>query len=179
MRFSIIHVVMRTFILLSSVPGAGKSTFAEQYRLTHKHVYVVSSDEIRKELSGVYQNFEHEKEVWEIFLNRINEYCQKYDDVTVIADSTNLENKFRLFYADNVKGFDKKVLIVLKKSYEVILKQNKQRNVSKIVPEDVILRMWNTFEEPSDEVIDKYDTYVVIYKWFDSSKVDESFHYKG
>lgn len=168
---------MRTFILLSAVPGAGKSTWAEQYRLSHKHVFVVSSDELRKELTGAYQNFEHEKEMWDLFLHRINEYGAKYDDATVIADATNLENKFRLFYADNAIGFDKKILVVLKKPYDVVLRQNKQRNENKIVPEDVIERMWKTFEEPSEEVIDKYDEYIVIYKWFDSSKVKESFHY--
>ncbi len=169
---------MKTFILLVGVPGAGKSTWAEQYRLTHKHTFVVSSDEIRKELSGVYQNFDHEKEVWEIFLSRILEYKDKYEDVTVIADATNLENKFRLFYAEKTVGYDKKILVVIKKSMDVVLRQNKERNESKIVPEDVIKRMWNTYEEPSDEVIDKYDEYIVIYKWFDSSKVKDSFHYK-
>jgi predicted kinase len=170
---------MKTFILLSAVPGAGKSTWAEQYRLTHKHVYVVSSDDIRKEVSGSYQNFEHEKEVWDLFFNRILEYRDNNEDATVIADSTNIENKYRLLYAQKVSGFDRKVLVVLKKPLEVILRQNKERNESKIVPENILLAMYKTYEEPSDEVINYFDEYMVIYKWFDSSKVKESFHYKA
>ena len=169
---------MKTFILLSAVPGAGKSTWAEQYRLTHKHVLVVSSDEIRKEITGEYQNLEHEKEVWDLFFRRILEYRDKYDDVTVIADSTNVQNKYRKIYAEKVTGFDRKILIVLKKPLEVILKQNKERNESKIVPEHVVRSMYESYEEPTDEIIDSFDEYVVIYKWFDSSKVKQSFHYK-
>jgi len=169
---------MKTFILLSAVPGAGKSTWAEQYRLTHKHVYVVSSDDIRKELTGEYQNFEHEKEVWDLFFRRIHEYRDKHEDVTVIADSTNIENKYRLIYAQKVEGFDRKELVVLKKSLDVILRQNKERNENKIVPENIVISMFNKYEEPSDEVIDLFDEYVVIYKWFDSSKVKQSFHFK-
>lgn len=169
---------MKTFILLSAVPGAGKSTWAEQYRLTHKHVYVVSSDECRKEVTGEYQNFTKEPEVWDLFFKKILEYRDKHDDVTVIADSTNIQNKYRMIYGERVVGFDRKELIVLKKSLDVILRQNKERNENKIVPEDILISMWNQYEEPSDEVIDLFDEYVVIYKWFDSSKVKQSFHYK-
>lgn len=170
---------MKTFILLSAIPGAGKSTWAEQYRLTHKHVLVVSSDEIRKEVTGEYQSFQHEKEVWDLFFKRIIEYRDKYDDVTVIADSTNIQNKYRMIYAKNVVGFDRKVLIVFKKTFETILKQNKERNENKIVPENILKSMWDAYEDPSDEVIDNFDEYIVIHKWFDSSKVKQSFHYKG
>ena len=52
---------MKTFILLSAVPGAGKSTWALQYKKTHPHVFIVSSDDIRKELTGVYQNWDKNK----------------------------------------------------------------------------------------------------------------------
>ena len=169
---------MKTFILLSAIPGAGKSTWAEQYRLTHENVLVVSSDDIRKEITGEYQNFEHEKEVWELFFNRIIEYRDKYEDVTVIADSTNAQNKYRMIYAEKVTGFDRKVLIVFKKTLETILRQNKQRSENKIVPEPILKAMWESYEDPSEEVIDKFDEYVVIYKWFDSSRVKKSFHYK-
>ena len=169
---------MKTFILLSAVPGAGKSTWAEQYRLTHKHVYVVSSDEVRKEVTGEYQNFSRENEVWDLFFKRIIEYRDKHEDVTVIADSTNIQNKYRMIYGEKVTGFDRKELVVLKKSFDVILKQNRERNENKIVPENILKAMWDQYEEPSDEVIDLFDEYVVIYKWFDSSKVKQSFHYK-
>ena len=170
---------MKTFILLSAVPGAGKSTWSEQYRLTHKHVFVVSSDDVRKEVTGEYQNFTKEKEVWARYFEYINDYAKNGpDDITVIADSTNLKNIYRKQHTEIVKGFDRKVLVVLKKPLDVILRQNLQRNENKIVPEDIVRAMYKSWEEPSEEIIDWFDEYMVIYKWFDSSKVKESFHYK-
>lgn len=170
---------MKTFILLSAIPGAGKSTWAEQYRLTHKHVFVVGSDEVRKEVTGEFQNFTMEKEVWKRYFDYINKYAlEGPEDVTVIADSTNLQNKYRKTYIEKVKGFDRKVLVVLKKPLDVILRQNLQRSENKIVPENIVISMWKSWEEPSEEIIDWFDEYMVIYKWFDSSKVKDSFHYK-
>ncbi len=167
---------MRTFILLSAVAGAGKSTWAEMYQLTHKNVFIVSSDEIRKEVTGEYQNFTKEDEVWNRYYEYINMYAANNKDVTVIADSTNLKNEYRKRFLRLVKGFDRKVLVVLKKPLEVILKQNIQRDKNKIVPEDVVISMYKSFEEPSDEIIDWFDEYIVVYKSIDSSRVKELFN---
>lgn len=169
---------MKTFILLSALPGAGKSTWAEQYRLTHKNVHVVSSDRIRLELTGEVQNFTKEKEVWAKFMNDILFYRDYSDDVTVIADSTAINNNYRLIYARGVTGFDKMVLLIIKKPIEIILRQNKMRVKDLIVPENIILNMKDSWEEPSEEVVSYFDEYLQIFKWFDSSKVKPSFHEK-
>ena len=169
---------MKTFILLSAIPGSGKSTWAEQYRLSHENVHVVSSDEIRKELGGAYQNFDHESEVWDRFETDILKLGNENEDVTVIADSTNIVNKFRIKYAKEIVGFDKKILVIIKKDLDTLLKQNKIRNEGRIVPDDAILRMWNSWEEPNDEVKSLYDEIIVIDKWFESPNVKEEFHYK-
>ena len=75
---------MRKMILLSAVPGAGKSTWAENYRRLNsdERVFIVSSDEIRKELGGSYQYFKEEAKVWSLFLERTNNYAKEYEDVT-------------------------------------------------------------------------------------------------
>lgn len=168
---------MKTLIVLSAVAGAGKSTWAEQYRKTHHHVHVVSSDEIRKELTGKYSDLSHDEEMWRIYFDRIREYAAKDQDVTVIADSTNILNKYRLLYKD-VIGFDKKVLVIIRKDLPVILKQNKERNEAKIIPEEAIKWMYENFEEPTEEVLSIFDEYDQVQSWFDSSKVKDSFHYK-
>ena len=168
---------MKTFILLSAIPGSGKSTWAEQYRLSHENVHVVSSDEIRKELGGAYQNFDHEKEVWDTFQARIAKFRDEAEEVTVIADATNFQNKTRLIYAP-VEGFDKKILVVIYKPIEQVLETNKKRNPNKIVPEDVVLRMYRLWEEPSEEVLSYFDEYQRIEKWFAAPKVKKSYTYK-
>lgn len=169
---------MKHFILLSAVAGSGKSTWAEQYRLTHKNVFVVSSDGLRKELGGAYQNFEHEAEVWQRFYSDIEKYRDENEDVTVIADSTNILNKFRVLYGKNLTGFDKKTLVVIKKSLEDILKANQLRNKNRVVPDYAIENMVKIWEEPDEECLACYDEVIVIDGWFDSPKVKDSFHYK-
>ena len=169
---------MKTFILLSAPAGSGKSTWAEQYRLTHKNVFIVSSDALRKELGGQYQNFEHEAEVWSRFYSDIEKYRDAHDDVTVIADSTNIYNKFRINYGKNLTGFDKKILVVIKKNLDENLRTNQLRNKNRIVPDSAVEYMHNNWEEPNEECLSYYDEYILIDKWFDSPKVKESFHYK-
>ncbi|NCA96445.1 MAG: hypothetical protein EOM74_05640, partial [Methanomicrobia archaeon] len=51
---------MKTLILLTAVPGAGKSTWAKRYQSEHPHTYIISSDDLRMELLGGYQNFSNE-----------------------------------------------------------------------------------------------------------------------
>lgn len=169
---------MKTLMLLSAVPGSGKSTWAEQFKLLHKHVLIVSSDGIRRELTGKIQDFNHEEEVWKIYFNRIIEYRDKYDDVTVIADSTNIYNKFRLLYPQQIPGFDKKVLVMFRKPLEKTLELNKLRGKDRIVPEEAVRRMYENFEEPNEEVIETYDEIITVHKWFDMGVVKDEFHYK-
>ena len=169
---------MKTFILLSAIAGSGKSTWAEEYRLTHKNVFVVSSDAIRKELTGEFKNLTHEKEVWEKFSEYINKYRDQENDVTVIADSTNILNKFRIFYGQNVTGFDKKILVVIKKNIDETLKTNQLRSESRIIPEKVIENMFESWEEPDEECLSYFDEYIVVNKWFPSPNVKDEFHYQ-
>lgn len=170
---------MKTFILLSAVAGSGKSTWAEQYRLTHKNVHIVSSDDLRKEIAGQYKDLSHDKEVWERFSSDINKYRDAYEDVTVIADSTNILNKYRIFYGQTVTGFDKKILVVIKKNKDKLLETNKLRNESKILPDNVIEKMCDVWEDPNEECLSYFDECQIIDTWFDSSKVKDSFHYKS
>ena len=170
---------MKTFILLSAIAGCGKSTWAEQYRLTHKNVHIVSSDALRKEIAGEYKDLSHDQEVWKRFSSDIEMYRDKYDDVTVIADSTNILNKYRIFYGKSVTGFDKKILVVIKKNKEKLLETNKLRNENKILPDIVIEKMYESWEDPDEECLSYFDECQVIDTWFDSSKVKDSFHYRS
>ena len=89
---------MKTLIILSAMPGSGKSTWANKYQEEHPHTLIVSSDQIRYELTGATQDFSKQKEVWELFSLRIHEYAKRYDDVTVILDALNDLNSLREKY---------------------------------------------------------------------------------
>lgn len=153
---------MRKLILLTAIPGAGKSTWANDYKKSHPNTFIVSSDELRKEFGGSYQYFEEEERVWKEFLDRTNKYASELEDCTVILDSTCLTNKFRKYYALNTSNFDKKVLIYLNCSLEKAIKRNYQRAQERFVPENVMESLYKTLEVPSNEVIKLFDSYLEI-----------------
>lgn len=154
---------MKTLIMLSAVPAAGKSTWARNYQKEHEHVYVLDSDEIRMELTGgVYQDRSKQKEVWELFEKRIHEYAKLHDDITVILDALNDVNEVRYKYLSTTPEFDKKILVLFPSSLDKSQKYNGERPWPNKDPDDVLIRLVNKFEEPSKEVLDLVDEVITI-----------------
>ena len=55
---------MKTLMILSAIPASGKSTWAAKYQATHPNTYIVSSDQIRMEVThGDFQDHSKQKEV--------------------------------------------------------------------------------------------------------------------
>ncbi len=148
--------------LLSGLPGSGKSTWANHYQKTHPHTYIVSSDEIRVALFGRAQDFSDEPLVWRTYLSKINEYSEKYNDVTVIADATNLQNKYRIAYRTSTPAFGKHVLVLFNIPFDICCFQNKLRSVGRIVPDEAMEKMRIEYEEPTPEVLTLYDDVIVV-----------------
>ena len=163
---------MKSLIVLSAVAGCGKSTWSKMYTMRHRHVKVVSSDEIRKEVTGAYQNLTMEDKVWATIFERVNQYAlEGHDDEIVILDATNLKNAYRQNALDKCgHNFGRKVLIILKKPLDLILEQNKMRTPDKIVPEEVVKSMYASMEEPTEELLKGFDEYCVYYKTFEYDK---------
>lgn len=151
---------MKTLILLSAVPGSGKSTWANKYQKEHENTFIVASDEIRKELFGSEECFIDEKRVWSVFNSRLNEHVEDMEDLTVIADATHLSNKLRKMYFDLTPKFDKHVLVVFDIPFEVSLYQNSMR--SRKVPLEVMEKLRKEYEDPSEEIKNLYDEIVYL-----------------
>ena len=149
---------MKTLIILSAMPGSGKSTWAKKYQEEHLHTLIISSDEIRFELTGQTQDFSKQKEVWELFSLRIHEYANKYDDVTVILDALNDLNCLREKYVKENPEYDRFELVLFPRTVEQIRFYNKQRENCSIVPDDQLEMLMNKLEEPSEEIIKLFDT---------------------
>jgi len=152
---------MKTLILMTAVPGAGKSTWARQYQAEHPNTFIISSDEIRKELLGHVQNFTNESLVWDTFRSRITEYAAKYEDVTVILDAVNFSNRGRESYYEKSLMYDKHILVYVKRPLEVLHQQNKLRSSDRWVPENVVEDFFNKFEEPNDSIKEKFEILIV------------------
>ena len=144
---------MKTLIVLSAMPGSGKSTWAQKYQEEHPHTLIVSSDKIRYELTGSMQDFSKQKEVWDLFSFRIHEYANKYDDVTVILDALNDLNSLREKYVKENPEFDRYELVLFPRTLEQVRYFNKQRDGKLIVPDDELEMLINKWEQPSEEVI--------------------------
>lgn len=155
---------MKRMILLTALPGAGKSTWAKNYVDQHQNekVFIVSSDEIRKELGGSYQYFLEEGKVRELFLSRTKNYAKQYDDVTVIMDSTNLKNEFRKLYLESTPEFDEHILVHLDCDYDLACKRNLERDEEKVVPDYAMVKLFNELEEISEEIKNSYNKYLRI-----------------
>ena len=161
-----------TLYVMCGLPGSGKSTWAKHYKINHKdeNVFIVSSDEIRKELTGVYQNLNYEKEVWEIYFKRLDILRDSNKDCTIIADSTNIINAHRQILG-RLPGFDKKTLVVITKDLPVILERNRKRDSAKYVPENAIKEMWKNWEKVDEETAKLFDEVVYVDGWFDKDSI--------
>ena len=165
---------MKTFILLSAIPGSGKSTWAKKYASEHPNTHIVSSDDLRAELGEAANDLRHEPEVWALFLERIHGYG-KENDVTVIADATMISNHFRSYYYENTPEFDKHILVFFDIPFEICSFQNKMRDSTRVVPEDVLRKMRDEFEKPNDEAISLYDEVITVTRKFVSPECKSKF----
>lgn len=147
---------MKTLIMLSAVPASGKSTWAYKYQSSHENTYIVSSDQIRMEITHSFQDHSQQPLVWKTFEDRIHQFG-KIDDVTVILDALNDTNEVRLKYLKSTPEFDKKILVLFPNTFEKSSFFNKQRQESVRVPEDILVALVNKFEKPSKEVLDLVD----------------------
>ena len=156
---------MKTLIMLSAVPAAGKTTWAKNYQKEHDNVYIINSDDVRLELTnGNYQDRSKQKEVWELFEKRIHEYANKAEDVTVILDALNDVNPVRYKYLSTTPEYDKKILVLFPTTLENSQKYKGERVWPNKVPDDVLVMLNNKFEEPSEEVLALVDEVITV-KW--------------
>ncbi|NCA96264.1 MAG: ATP-binding protein [Methanomicrobia archaeon] len=149
----------KKLIVLSGIPGSGKSTYAQNYLNKHRNTFIVASDQIRRELFGRVDDFSQEDVVWKKFESLIREKAQTYD--TIIADSSATTNVRRLRWATIFRDtFDIIELVYFDIPFAVCLKRNEERHLT--IPYDDMVVMKESFETPSPEVIEAYDKIIKI-----------------
>lgn len=153
---------MRVLYILTSVPGSGKSTRSLNFKATHLNTYIISSDEIRKELGGSYQYFEEEDRVRKIFFARTNKIAREHRDCNVILDSTCMNDYYRELYLSKCSSFDKKVLVYFNVPFNICRKRNKSRMVEKQVPDAAFNDIIKKFKAPSEETKKLFDEVIEI-----------------
>ena len=130
---------MNKLYIMVGLPGSGKSTIARL--LARKYDYIVSTDDIRAKLSAAECNNElvfkiaHENIIRGLARGR-----------NVIFDATNIAVKHRQAILQKTKEY-KSVAIVVASTIEDCISRNAARE--RVVSEEIIRRMWKTFEAPS------------------------------
>lgn len=157
---------MKKLIIMSAIPGSGKSTWAKKYQKEHENVYIISSDEIRHELTGSYTDFSRQPEVWSLFSKRIHEYALKGDDITVILDALCDLNMLREKYVRENPEYDYYELVLIKKPIEQIQYLNHQRPEENWVPDDALNMLINKFEDPTEDVLKLFNNVQIIDYFF-------------
>lgn len=129
--------------VMIGAPASGKSTYAQNLQGR-----IVSSDAIRAELYGDESIQGNSADVFKVFYNKARAELAKGNDI--ILDATNLTIKNRKNVFNNLKGYNcKYIAVVCSSSLETLLERNKNR--FRVVPENVVARMYKSFQEPSYE----------------------------
>ena len=151
---------MGCLIIVSGVPGSGKSTWVKQnYKMGR--VIDFSSDEIRKELTGSYTDFSKEKDKWHCMYTRAHIVLENFPNTDVVLDATYLSKNQRLkVVREFCEVADEICLVQFQISKELAKQQNSMRD--RVVPEEVIDTMSEKFDPVDDEEARYYGSVIIM-----------------
>ena len=160
---------MNRLIVLSGVPGSGKSYLTSKIKQAlKKHVYIISSDELRYKILGNQRDLSEDALIWQIYYELVKVYS--VDKIgTVVLDATHSKKIYRL---DNIAPFkplyDQIDLICFRLDKELVIKQNADRDNP--IPPDALLKLIDAFEMPDEEEYAFYN-HIDIIKDHETDKI--------
>lgn len=163
---------MNKLVVLSGVPGSGKSYFSKTLqKVKHSHVYVISSDELRNLINGDQGILDNDELVWKMFVSLAKAYALDKEGI-VILDATHYNSTQRVKRNKELKEmFDEAYLVMWDSPRSVVNNQNLQRE-HPIAPE-VLDKFYEVFEKPDDLDKSFFDK-IIIVKDNDISKAIEA-----
>lgn len=137
-----------TLYITVGLPGSGKSTYAKKF-IADKNVEYLSSDSLR----AVYGKGEDDQTVTPIVFGHIKRKVDEFlkDGKNVMVDATSVNRRERSDYINSAKKYGAKVVaLVFKMDRQGLIARNKKRGEEggRVVPDWVIDKMLNKFEEP-------------------------------
>ena len=141
---------MGKLIILSGVPGSGKSYFSHVLRdRKGSHVYIISSDALRDLVTGNQQNISEDDLMWKMFYDLARVYSRDPRGI-VVLDSTNTTVHYRLQAGKALRDlFEQIDLVSFHMKPETIYRQNLDREWP--IPTEALAHYIETFEKPSAE----------------------------
>ena len=152
---------MNKLIVLSGVPGSGKSYFCERLKQRMKsHVYIISSDELRTIIGGSRKVFTNEDLMWEMYYKLIDAYALDPNGI-VVLDSTNSLHKFRIDKIKPYKHLFKEIdLVIWKLDKKTVFYQNEHREFP--IPSEALEKLYSTHQDADKIDYDFYHNVFVI-----------------
>ena len=141
---------MSKLVVLSGVPGSGKSYFSHLLRNKKKgHVYIISSDALRDLVTGSQRNLTEEKLMWKMFYELAEVYSADPKGI-VVLDATNRNIDFRINSVKELRThFDEADLVLFDIPKDTVIKQNFERDFP--VPLEVLEDYFANFQLPQKE----------------------------
>lgn len=152
---------MNKLIILSGVPGSGKSYFSNTIKkIKNSHVYIVSSDQLRKEITGSQSNLTAEELMWKIFYSLAETYSLDKDGV-VILDATHVSTELRVEKNRRFRDlYDEIILVMWNVDKQVVSNQNLQREYP--IPPEALEKFFRIFELPTDKDREFFDKILMV-----------------
>ena len=141
---------MNKLVVLSGVPGSGKSYFSKTIKkIKTSHVYVVSSDELRSQITGTQSSLDYDELMWKMFISLARSYSLDKEGI-VILDATHISSALRVDRNQELQDlFDEIDLVMWDLDKDVVTNQNFQREYP-IAP-DVMEKFFSIFEKPNEK----------------------------
>lgn len=141
-------------VLMVGIPASGKTTWARNFgaNLTkcNASYIIISRDKIRKSLIGESSNyFSKETEVFNTFVNQINEAMLKYDCVFIDATHVSLASRRKIISHLTPPAEAQLFVKIMQTPFAECLKRNSKRSGFELVPTKVMYRMKNQIVVPT------------------------------
>ncbi len=152
---------MNKLVVLSGVPGSGKSYFSKTLKkIKNSHVYVISSDELRKLICGNQSSLECEDLMWKMFLELAKVYALDKNGI-VILDATHVSSELRVHRNMCLKPlFDETILVMWHIDRATVVNQNFQREHP--IPPEALDKFLSIFELPTEDDKKFFDKIIVL-----------------
>lgn len=139
-------------VLLVGVSGCGKSTFADKYIKENPEITMLSSDTLRKVLTGDENSQSVTPQVFSIIKVKTEELVK--NGKSVLIDATNLIPKNRRDYINIARKYNTPIVAYAFERCRNTLVSNQAKRKSaggRLVPTDIIDKMLTSYVRPTKE----------------------------
>lgn len=147
-----VKLKLKKVFILCGPPGSGKSTWVREQMSIHD--MWISRDQVRFSIVNEDEEyFSHEDEVFDTFIDFINQTLEDsiVEHVYVDATHINYRSRHNVLSKLRMKNVEELNCVCFATPLETCLERNRQRAGQERVPDTVIKNMFNGFDYPTEK----------------------------